>query len=520
MTNISTEKSHLHIVASNSFWNSINFFVTLFLGFLVSVILTRYLGPSRYGVYSYAITLVTVSAMFLDFGIGQAINKYIPRYYDDENNKGLAVNLYKKTLYLKLISAIILLVISLLSFGFIQRLVNIDSSSSSTILLITLFSVLPAVMSSHIVNYLTATQNFRKIVISNTLAQLFNISLVICIVIFKFDLIFAIAVPMLVNVFLALTLYFNVKPLLVYSKTPTKTLAKNDVINFCSMAYLNTIIQFIVWSYSEIFFLNRYAPTREIGFYSLAFGLSAMISSLPNLFLKVIYNAQFELMEKGEHDRADQMTFMSIKYISMIFLPLGIFLSFFMVNISRLLYGHGYEKVGIIFPIILFGTLLSTTMSPLTLKIVNNNKKFRMIIFMSIGGAVLNILLDIALIHRFSSVGAGVANFVSQFSVLVFSLIYILGTTSFAFNWKPLIKVYALNLLTGVMVLLAAIIVTNLWIKIVFALVLVAFYLQILRIAGIFSNDDLLIINSLKNFIPKKAQPVINLITKYIEKAV
>lgn len=457
--------------------------------------------------------------MFLDFGIGQAINKYVPRYYDDEENKGLAVQLYKKTLYLKIVSAVILLAILLSSFNFVKNLVHINNPDSGLILFIAMLSVLPAVLSTHIVNYLTATQNFRKIVVSNTLGQLFNVSLVVCVFAFKLSLVYAIAIPMVVNTFLAMTLYFNVRPLLAYSKTPTKILRNNDVINFCSIAYLNTIVQFIVWSYSEIFFLNRYAPTKEIGFYSLAFGLSAMISSLPNLFLKVIYNAQFELLEKGEDDRADQMTFMSIKYISMIFLPLGIFLSFFMVYISRLLYGHGYEKVAVLFPIILFGTLLSTTMSPLTLKIVNNNKKFGITTFMAIGGAVLNILLDVALIHRFSSIGAGVANFLSQFSVLVITSIYILKTTSFSFNWKPLIKVYALNLFMGAIVLLLALLLSNFWLKIVFSIILILFYLRMLRIVHIFSNDDLLIFNSLKNFIPKKAQPVLNFVIRFVEKA-
>ena len=86
-------------VAHNSFWNLVNYIITGVTSVAITIILTRSLGTEKYGNYSFFMTILAVGSLFLDFGLGQAIAKYIPRYFNDPENKALSVRIFLKSLF-------------------------------------------------------------------------------------------------------------------------------------------------------------------------------------------------------------------------------------------------------------------------------------------------------------------------------------------------------------------------------------------------------------------------------------
>lgn len=63
------------------------------LQFVLTVVLTRALGSSLYGVYAYANTLVKITIVFTNLGTDNSLLKYVPQYEDDQRKQRLMVGL-------------------------------------------------------------------------------------------------------------------------------------------------------------------------------------------------------------------------------------------------------------------------------------------------------------------------------------------------------------------------------------------------------------------------------------------
>lgn len=77
--------------------------------YFIHILLGRHLGPERYGIFGIVIALFNLWFIFLSNGLREAISKYIAEF------KNLALAIYKKALFLQVISSLLLTSIFLLS---------------------------------------------------------------------------------------------------------------------------------------------------------------------------------------------------------------------------------------------------------------------------------------------------------------------------------------------------------------------------------------------------------------------
>lgn len=499
-------QNYTHTIANNSFWNLINYITTGVAAVIISILLTRFLGVEQYGIYSFFMSTLAVGSLFLDFGFGQAIGKYVPRYFNDPENKGLSIQIFLRSLSVQAIASMFLAFILLITFRFWQPLIGVSYSDVQNLTFITLITLTPVVVSRQIINFLSSTQNFKIITIVSIATQLVNVALILLFTLLKKDLSFILSIQLIINLFSLFVLYFYLRPLLKYEKAPKKTIQLRDIFNFSTLAYINTILTFVVWSYSEVFFLGYYAPSAEVGFYTLAFSLSAIVSSIPGLYLKIAYNVQFELLEKGEEDRSDQISSTNVKLMSIIFLPLALYITYFSTTIIYLLYGSAYDKVSIILPLVLFGTIISTTLGSPLIKANNNNKVFATTILITGLGALVNLSLDYLLIPRFYSIGAGVATIISQLILTSTLLTYTFRVLKIRIDWLNIIKVYLANIGLGLILYGSTFVSQNSLFQIVTAVLTMYLYFKFLIYFSIFDAVDESIFKKLTGLLPVRAQ--------------
>lgn len=67
--------------------------------FLINLLLTRTLGTTLYGVYTYGITLMTVSSVFTNLGTNQSLLRFIPEYEDDSARQNRIIGLASLTTF-------------------------------------------------------------------------------------------------------------------------------------------------------------------------------------------------------------------------------------------------------------------------------------------------------------------------------------------------------------------------------------------------------------------------------------
>lgn len=502
-----SEKNYFHTIAKNSFWNTTNVAVTGISSFLFSILLARFLQPENYGRYIYIMTIVNVTVMLLDFGFGQALNKYIPKYFNDEINKKVAVNFFYKITTIQTLASLSVVAIAWALRGTLKSFFPVGNGNFDLIFLAIIAAIIFLTLGRQIINYLNAANGFKKVTLANLVAVIINLLLILFFYKFDYGLNQYLLIPAIVNIVLVSVLLINFRYFIRFSAgVPTKSLQFREVANYTIISYVNLVILYIVYSYSEVFFLKIYSKPEEIAFYTLAFMLSIILSTLPALFHRPLFNAQFELLEKDEDDRADNMTYYSIKFTSVIFLTLAILTCYFMSNVVSVLYGPNYLKIIYIFPFCVFGSMISTILSPLTLKINNMNRIYAMATSLTIIGALLNLFLDYILISRFGSLGAGYANFISQIAVTVMILSFVLHKVKININWLNIAKIFLTN---GIFAMLLSVlflfkfIEPNLLIKLVYAILMFYVYLKLLKTFNIFEANDSVFFDALAKSFPK-----------------
>lgn len=84
--------------------------VTL-LGFATSIILARYFGKNEYGKLIIVYTVVSFFAIFTNFGIGEAMVRFLPKYISTNNQKQLNIFAFSSSLLVLIFSAVFSIVL-------------------------------------------------------------------------------------------------------------------------------------------------------------------------------------------------------------------------------------------------------------------------------------------------------------------------------------------------------------------------------------------------------------------------
>jgi O-antigen/teichoic acid export membrane protein len=505
-------------VAQNSLWNFVNYVVTGVAGVVAGVILTRTLGAQQYGSYAFFSSMLVVGSLFLDFGLGQAIAKYVPRYYNDPENKGLGIQIFLSTLAFQLMVSVLVVAILLLSLGYWRGLIRVDTAQAGILAIITVSTLVPAVLSKQVTNFLGATRNSKPIAIAAIVTQLLSLAMITIFGIIYKNLPLILLGQLAVNAVACAVLWTVARPLLRFERPSKKILPFNDLRTYSLLAYLNVILTFVVWSYSEVFFLGYYAPVKEVGFYTLAFSVASIVASVPGLYLRTAYTVQFELLELGEEERSDRIASMNVKLMSILFLPLAIYISYFAKPIVSLLYGSSYDTVSVILPLVLFGTIISTTIGSPIIKASNDNKVFGGTIALTLLGAIVNLILDYLLIPRYQSIGAGIANLFSQLILTAILLSYAFRAMRIHIDWLRIVKVYGINLILAGTLALASIASESFAWRLLIAAMSAYGYFLILVGSHIFDEMDAKIVSKVGSHVPRRIAPAFEAIQRQISR--
>jgi O-antigen/teichoic acid export membrane protein len=499
-------------VVGNASWNILQYVVTGIVGFAVSILTTRYLGAQAYGVLTYVIWLTGVIALLADLGLDQALRRYVPGWFARTETRDLALRMTWVAIAIELGVGALLVAGLVACFPWWSRSLTLEHSGLGTVMAIGLVGVLPVAVSRCAGTYLRSIQSTRPVAIVSILSQVTNLMLVSGAVALRLPLVAFVVVGLIAQLLLAVGLLAALRRREPSEAAATGRWPGREITTFSLIAYAHLLLQQVVWSRSETFFLGVYSPAPEIGYYGLAYGIAGLIGGLIGVSQQALFAAQYQMLASDDEGRSDRLASLSVRYLAVAFLPVFLLGWLFVDSGVRLLYGPAYATVARAFPFLLLGAIVANVLNPVATKINLSNRKFAATLGIALGGAVVNIALDLALIPSHHAWGAAIANAVSQLGVVVASMVFVARMAPVRLDLRRLAPVVFVNLVLVGLVGLVLARANVLSLKLIVAVVAGAVYLPWLAAWGAFDEEDRARIRTLESVAPGWLRPMVRLV--------
>ncbi len=497
-------------ITKNSAWATMSFMIASLCNFGMSVAITRYFGKDVYGQYSYFLWLSSVLGLLAGFGFQQTVTKFIPKYFFKDKEKTHLV--FRKLLKIQIIGSAVICALCIFGVQFFENFINFDQPQKYLLLMIVFLSMIPVSLNNFLTSSLTSIQEFKTLSRTYICSSILNLLLVI---------VFVFSKQSIVNflwMYLILTLLYSVVLLIqsgkLAKKYPQESKFSEKLFSYSLYAYIGILCTQIVWERSELFFLGMFSDTGQIAVYTLAYSLAVLFISVWGPLNGVMNATTAEVLVTEKQDKLMMITQHGTKYLAMLILPLSLLASLFLGDVVGLVYGKGFEMVALLFPLLVISHVIAVIITPAGNIPMLKHEIKKMTVF-NIVTAIINIILDFYLIAKYQAVGAMLANVISQFFSIGLALInakkYRLGI----FN-KYMVRVFVMNIMLAAIFFMIA--PYNLLTRIIIALTASVIYIAALLKTG-FNQNDINILNNLREAIPRPLRNIFSRCIKVIEKS-
>jgi len=451
------------------------------LGFIYTIYLARYLGPSEFGILSFAMAFATVFSVFADIGIQTIIVREVAR---------------EKSLLMKYIANVTLIkiILGIATFGLIALTINILGYPQSTVAVVYLIGIM-VILNTFSQMYYSVFQAFEMM-------EYMGIGLILQ------------ALLVLVGVLAAINLGYDILSFaLIYCLTSFLVLSYNlfvfrfhpfkkvnaplhTLVEFDWSFWKATIYQAIPFALSTIFvniyswldtvILSSMKGGEVVGYYNAAYRIVAVILFLPSAFMGAILPIMARL-HVTSGDALKLSLEKSCKYLFIMGLPITVGIFILAPHIIDLVYGQQYAPattaLQILAPsiwVIFINMVLNTYLNS-----INRQSISAKIFFVC---AVISIVMNITLIPQSSFIATSGIRTAIEYTGCILAFFSILkeGYKVSSKNTVILVvKVLIANILMGFFV--AYLSDQNLALVIILSAIL---YFSLIVILRVFDNTD------------------------------
>ncbi len=397
---------------SNTIWVVGGAVFKAIIGFVISILTARYLGPSNYGVIGYISSITNLFSAFATLGLANIlIKEYIEHKEETGEITGTAIALQ----FISSFVSYILIVVMVMGFNPQDKSMLICALIQGAYHLLNCFEC---------INYYYQSKFKSKYTIIITLfAYLIVQSFKILLLILNKDMVwFSIAIslePFVVSICLVLIYLIKKEPYFKYSKRVAKRLLKQSL-----PFVLAGTISVLYASIDKIMLKEVFENTIEVGYYNVGYGLSHfyvfLLSALISSFSAIIYETYKDKNEDLANLRSRQLYFL----VFLIGFVGAIALSVLAPVLIPILYTKTYTNS--ILPTVLLSWSIPFSYIGVArnIQMVSENLQKNTVIF-SCCTVILNISLNSVFIPHLGATGAAIGTLLSEvFVCLLMPLIF------------------------------------------------------------------------------------------------
>jgi O-antigen/teichoic acid export membrane protein len=178
---------------------------------------------------------------------------------------------------------------------------------------------------------------------------------------------------------------------------PASPELRRRFLAFAGMATLNVLIQYVVWTRSELLVLSQVSPDAQIALYSIAFASVAGLARIPEAIALVTMPAVATLIGAGELHRVRAGYWRAMRLLLFLTPPVAA--------------GAAFTGPALV---VLLGPLLVLPLITTSNALLFAFGRLRFLLTMGILATVVNVALAVVLIPRYDALGAAITNAVAQ----------------------------------------------------------------------------------------------------------
>jgi stage V sporulation protein B len=325
--------------------------ISMLLGFIITVLLGRYLGAADLGLYQMTSNIYGIAMLFAAVGIPGVMIKYIAEFKKDRNKTNTIVS---SGVITSLFLGIGFSGLFYLSSGKFEGMFSMPGLSES---LRTLSPVFPfALVGGALLGLLNGWREMKKYGIATIIQSILMIIISVALIRQGFGVNGVVISIVLSSAGLLLYLmwvsrgYFEIT-LKGYVQTTKK------MLQFGAQIFGVNAINIINYQ-ADIIMIGYFLTAADVGYYGVAAGFSKFFWLVPSAIQTITYPATSEYLETKNHAALQIMFDKSIKYTACILLPMGLGVGFFAKEIVTIIFGNEFNYSISPLLILLIGTVV------------------------------------------------------------------------------------------------------------------------------------------------------------------
>jgi O-antigen/teichoic acid export membrane protein len=425
-------------VTKNTLWLTLAEIAGKGVGFVIALIVARYLGPENYGYYAFAISFVTLFQVVVDFGLRPLLVRELAR---DLSQAGKYVGNFVTIKILLSAAMFGVVAVGLWLYGAPINLFYLTIIATIYVVFMSFEDMLRGVFqASEKMKYETIVRVVTKF------AVLAFTVVVVLMGLWTEAIMWALVAGTFIGTvatFIICHKYF-VKIKLQIDKAFLKTALRQSVL------FAITNIFIAIYFKIDTVMLESMRGAQEVGYYNTAYELVFAFMFIPSVVSGAIYPAISRFFQEDKN-KIGALAGRLIKYYTIVAVALVIFLTLLGAPLIRLFFGAEYEPAIPLFQILTF-VLIFVFVNFLVGTLLNASNKQHVSTIVAGICAGVNIALNLVLIPPYGAAGAAVATIITE---------AVLGLISYIYLHRRLYPLFSMNNLSKLGRLLLAIIATG-----------------------------------------------------------
>jgi O-antigen/teichoic acid export membrane protein len=417
--------------ASNTLWLFAENVLRLISGILIGVWVTRYLGPEKYGVISYALAFVAIFSTIAKVGLDSIVIR------DLVNHPEKKTQYLGTAFWLKLIGSLFTIIV-------VGVLAYFSPNSSSTNLYILVIASGLIFQSYEVIDFYYQSQVKSKYVSISKIIQLVLSGVIkLYLIYIHADVIYFVLTYLLEQFTLALLLYlaYNSQKHESFSQHFNSKIAKSLLLE--SWPVIIVGIAITIQSKIDQVILGSMLGSTSLGFYALAISFIEIISFLPVIINSSITPAIINAKKRSTAEYLNRLQ----SYYSMMFILsviIGLPITLFGSSLTVLIYGDQFLAAGTIFSLLAL-RIFFANMGVARSQYIVNEKLLKFNLLTTMLGAAVSIMMNFYLIPIYGVTGAIIASYFSFFvSTFLIDLFYSRTRENLVIMFKGIVYSYQL----------------------------------------------------------------------------
>ncbi len=393
----------------NTGWLFIGKMSGLIASFLVGIYVARYLGPSRYGLLTYASSFTGLFVIFASFGIDNILSRELI------SNPEKREELLGSGFIIKVIGAIFSLTLIAITMLFIKAdwLTNLLILISAFSFITNIFGIIDIYFQSQVLAKKTVKIQIISLIITSILKLLF--------ILLKLGLVYFAVIYVIDGLIIAIGLIF------AYKKTGfgiskwkfNKKIIYSLLLN--SWPLMLSGIAFTIYMKIDQVMIKNMIGNESSGLYAIAVKLSEFWYFIPTIICASLFPAIINARNTNLDIYKKRLKNLFLMLI-IISIGIALLITVFSKLIIATLFGKAYMGTLIVLRTYVWSSIPIFLQIALGNYLVSENL-VKIELWSTIGGAVLNVVLNIFLIPKYGIEGAAIATLISYTYVLAFVLI-------------------------------------------------------------------------------------------------